>query len=116
MTARTVYDSSTSVRASVPQDTDGRARTMTRERIHRRRWAILGVLILALFAVPLDNTILNIALPTLARDLDATAGQLQWLVDSYVLVFAGLLLVAGALSDRYGRRRMLIIGLTFFGI
>ena len=89
---------------------------MTREQIHARRWAILGVLILALFGVTLDNTILNIALPTLARDLDATAGQLQWLVDSYVLVFAGLLLVAGALSDRYGRRLMLVIGLTLFGI
>jgi EmrB/QacA subfamily drug resistance transporter len=89
---------------------------MTREQIHGRRWAILGVLILALFGVTLDNTILNIALPTLARDLDATAGQLQWLVDSYVLVFAGLLLVAGALSDRYGRRLMLVIGLSLFGV
>jgi EmrB/QacA subfamily drug resistance transporter len=89
---------------------------MTREQVHARRWAILGVLILALFGVTLDNTILNIALPTLARDLRATASQLQWIVDAYVLVFAGLLLVAGALSDRYGRRLALVVGLTAFGI
>jgi EmrB/QacA subfamily drug resistance transporter len=89
---------------------------MTGQQGHPRRWAILGVLILALFGVTLDNTILNIALPTLARDLQASASELQWMVDSYVLVFAGLLLVAGALSDRYGRRLMLIIGLALFGL
>lgn len=83
---------------------------------HPRRWAILGVLILALFGVSLDNTILTIALPTLARDLQATASQLQWMVDAYILVFAGLLLVAGAVSDRYGRRRALVAGLTLFGL
>lgn len=89
---------------------------MTRAQIHDRRWAILGVLILALFGVTLDNTVLNIALPTLARDLSASASQLQWMVDAYVLVFAGLLLVAGAMSDRYGRRRALVVGLALFGI
>jgi EmrB/QacA subfamily drug resistance transporter len=89
---------------------------MTRVQIHRRRWAILGVLILALFGVTLDNTVLNIALPTLAAELDASAGQLQWMVDAYILLFAGLLLVAGALSDRYGRRLMLVAGLAVFGI
>jgi EmrB/QacA subfamily drug resistance transporter len=89
---------------------------MSRAQIHARRWWILGVLILALFGVTLDNMILNIALPTLAVDLGATAAQLQWVVNSYVLVFAGLLLVAGALSDRFGRRRMLVIGLSLFGL
>lgn len=89
---------------------------MTRAQIHDRRWGILGVLILALFGVTLDNTVLNVALPTLARDLSASASQLQWMVDAYVLVFAGLLLVAGALSDRYGRRRALVTGLALFGI
>ena len=89
---------------------------MTRDQIDQRRWAILGVLILALFGVTLDNTVLNIALPTLATQLHASAGQLQWMVDAYVLVFAGLLLVAGALSDRYGRRLMLVSGLIVFGI
>jgi EmrB/QacA subfamily drug resistance transporter len=89
---------------------------MTREQVHDRRWAILGVLILALFGVSLDNTILTIALPTLSADLHASASQLQWMVDAYVLVFAGLLLVAGALSDRYGRRLALVSGLMLFGL
>lgn len=83
---------------------------------HPRRWAILGVLIFALFGISLDNTILNIALPTLARELHATTAQLQWIVDAYILVFAGLLLVAGALSDRFGRRLMLVLGLGLFGV
>jgi EmrB/QacA subfamily drug resistance transporter len=89
---------------------------MNRSDIHRRRWAILAVLIVALFGVTLDNMILNIALPTLAVDLRATAAQLQWVVNAYILVFAGLLLVAGSLSDRFGRRRVLIIGLALFGV
>ncbi len=89
---------------------------MTRTQVKARRWWILGVLILALFGVSLDNTILNVALPTLAHDLSASASQLQWMVDAYILVFAGLLLVAGALSDRYGRRLALVIGLTLFGV
>jgi EmrB/QacA subfamily drug resistance transporter len=89
---------------------------MTRPQVRARRWWILGVLILALFGVSLDNTVLNVALPTLAHDLSASASQLQWMVDAYVLVFAGLLLVAGALSDRYGRRRALVIGLGLFGL
>src|SRR4029453_2435106 len=89
---------------------------MTRSDIHRRRWAILAVLIVALFGVTLDNMILNIALPTLAVDLRATAAQLQWFVKAYILLFAGLLLVAGSLSDRFGRRRVLIIGLALFGV
>ena len=89
---------------------------MTADTIHARRWWILGVLILSLFTATLDNTILNVALPTLAKDLSATTSQLQWMVDSYILVFAGLLLVAGALSDRYGRRLALLGGLAIFGI
>ena len=89
---------------------------MNAPQIRARRWWILGVLTLALFGVSLDNTILNVALPTLARDLGATASQLQWMVDSYILVFAGMLLVAGALSDRYGRRLALVVGLALFGL
>ncbi|MFN8623591.1 MAG: MFS transporter [Chloroflexota bacterium] len=83
---------------------------------HPRRWLILGVLIMALFGVSLDNTVLTIALPTLARDLHASTSELQWMVDAYILVFAGMLLLSGALSDRYGRRRMLLIGLVLFGL
>jgi len=81
-----------------------------------RRWWILLVLILALFGVSVDNTILIIALPTLARDLQASAADLQWMVDAYILVFAGFLLLSGALADRYGRRLMLVIGLVLFGV
>src|SRR6187397_2268083 len=81
-----------------------------------RRWWILGVLCLSLLIISLDNTILNVALPTLARDLHASGGQLQWMVDSYVLVFAGLLLPAGALGDRFGRRGAFNVGLVVFGL
>ena len=65
---------------------------MPDQTIHRRRWWILAVLIISLFTVSLDNTILNVALPTLARELHADTSQLQWMVDAYVLLFAGLLL------------------------
>ena len=80
-----------------------------------RRWWTLGVLCLSLIVISLDNTILNVALPTLERDLGASPSQLQWIVDSYMLVFAGLLLTAGALGDRFGRRRALTLGLFVFG-
>src|SRR5215217_535870 len=82
---------------------------------YERRWWILAVLCVSLLVIGLDNTILNVALPTLVRDLHATDSQLQWIVDSYVLVFAGLLLTAGSLSDRYGRRSALGVGLLVFG-
>jgi EmrB/QacA subfamily drug resistance transporter len=83
--------------------------------IHARRWWTLAVMCLSLMVIGVDNTILNVALPTLVRDLDATTSQLQWIVDSYTLVFAGLLLTAGSLGDRFGRRRALSIGLLIFG-
>src|SRR5512138_1508387 len=79
----------------------------------RRGWALL-VLCLSLLIVTLDNTILNIALPTLVRDLHATSTELQWVVDAYVLVFAGLLLVAGSVADRVGRKRTFLAGLCAF--
>src|SRR5947208_17115302 len=81
-----------------------------------RRWWILGVLCLSLVVISLDNTILNTALPTIQRDLGASSSQLQWIVDAYMLVFAGLLLTAGALGDRFGRKRALGFGLTVFGL
>ena len=89
---------------------------MTPEVIHRRRWAILAVLGLSVFLVVVDNTIVNVALPTLSRELDAGTSQLQWIVDSYSLVFAGLLLAFGSLGDRYGRKGALQIGLVLFGL
>jgi MFS transporter, DHA2 family, multidrug resistance protein len=84
------------------------------ERVHARRWGTLGVLSLSLVIIGLDNTILNVALPTLQRTFSATAAELQWMVDAYVLVFAGLLLTMGALGDRFGRARALQLGLLIF--
>ena len=80
-----------------------------------RRWWTLAVLCLSLLVIGLDNTILNVALPTLQRDLDASASQLQWIVDVYMLLFAGVLLTAGSLGDRFGRKRALTFGLLVFG-
>ena len=87
----------------------------TAQKIHDRRWWTLVVLSTALLVISLDNTILNVALPTIERELDATGGQLQWIVDSYTLVFAGLLLTMGALGDRFSRRGALAAGLFIFG-
>ena len=81
-----------------------------------RRWIALGVLCTSLLAIVVDNTIVNVALPTLVRELDAELTDLQWVVDAYTLVFAGLLLLGGALGDRYGRRRMLLAGLVVFAL
>ena len=64
---------------------------ITQEQKYQRRWWTLGILALSLVIIGLDNTILNVAIPTLQNDLSATASELQWMVDSYVLVFAGLL-------------------------
>lgn len=89
---------------------------MTNGEGHPRRWAILGVLVVSLLIVVLDNTVLNIALPTIQRDLGASAGELVWAIDSYILAFAALLFTWGALGDRYGRKRILVIGLIIFGV
>ncbi len=89
---------------------------MTSGEGHPRRWAILGVLVVSLLVVVLDNTILNIALPTIQKDLAASQGELVWAVDSYILVFAALLFTWGVLGDRYGRKRILLIGLTVFAV
>lgn len=78
------------------------------------RHRTLVVLSLALLVISLDNTILNVALPAIEDDLGASAAQLQWIVDAYLLVFSGLLLTAGALGDRFGRRRVLVGGLVLF--
>jgi hypothetical protein len=83
---------------------------------YSRRWLALAVLCVSLLIVNLDDTVLNVALPTLVRDLHATSSQLQWIVDSYALVFAGLLLVAGSLADRVGRKRTFLAGLVAGGL
>ncbi len=84
------------------------------EEIYRRRWKTLLVLCLSLLIVMVGNTALNVALPILARDLSASNAQLQWLVDSYSLVFAGMLFTMGALGDRFGRKGILQAGLVLF--
>ena len=83
---------------------------------HGRRWWILAVLCLSVLLVVVDNTIVNVALPTISRDLHASTSALQWVVDGYTLSFAGLLLLGGNLGDRLGRRRFLQLGLVLFGV
>jgi MFS family permease len=84
-------------------------------RDYERRWWTLGVLCLSLVMIVVANASLNVALPTLVKDLHAGSSSLQWIVDAYSLVFAGLLLTAGSLGDRYGRRLALNGGLLIFG-
>ena len=82
--------------------------------IYARRWYTLGVLCLSLLIIVVDSTIVNVALPTFTRDLRASASGLQWIVDAYTLTFAALLLLAGAIADRYGRHYALTAGLAVF--
>src|SRR3954451_11954541 len=79
-----------------------------------RRWWVLAVLCLSVLLVSVDNTIVNVALPTIGRELTASTSDLQWVVDGYTLAFAALLLLGGALGDRFGRRRVLQVGLIAF--
>src|SRR3954463_6816958 len=89
---------------------------MSPEQVYAKRWWTLGVLCVSLLIIGLDNTILNVAIPTLQDRLHATQGNIEWMIDSYVLVFAGLLLTMGALGDKFGRRRALTVGLVVFGL
>ncbi|MFI1729367.1 DHA2 family efflux MFS transporter permease subunit [Streptomyces acidicola] len=90
------------------------------EAVHRRRWAILGVLMLSLLIVVLDNSILNVAIKTISTPaptgLGATQSELEWAINAYTLVFAGLLFSAGLLGDRLGRKKVLLAGLVVFGV
>ncbi|PWI17722.1 MFS transporter [Streptomyces sp. Act143] len=79
-----------------------------------RRWWALAALVASMLTLGFDMTILNVALPTMAADLGATTGEQQWMADAYVVVFAALMLPAGLLGDRFGRRRMLVVGLGVF--
>ncbi|MBN6042085.1 MFS transporter [Amycolatopsis sp. 195334CR] len=83
---------------------------------HPRRWLILLTLCLSTLVLTVDNQVLTVAIPTLVRDLGADAQDIQWITDAYILACAGLLLTAGSLSDRYGRRRLLVIGLVVFAL
>src|SRR3954447_26373426 len=85
-------------------------------RTYARRWKTLGVLSLSLLIIGLDNTVLNVALPTLQTHFSASGSTLQWIVDAYLLSFAGVLLTMGTLGDRFGRKRALQSGLVLFGV
>ncbi|HEY4332953.1 MAG TPA: MFS transporter, partial [Ilumatobacteraceae bacterium] len=82
--------------------------------VHARRWWILAVLCVSLLVIVMDNTILNVAIPSLIRELDASNSQVQWIIDSYTIVFAGLLLTTGSMSDRFGRKGALQAGILLF--
>ena len=81
-----------------------------------KRWIVLGVICLAQLTVLLDNTVLNVAIPSLTRELGAGTADIQWMINAYSLVQSGLLLTAGSAADRYGRKKMLIAGLVLFGV
>src|SRR5689334_16411074 len=100
---------------TVTQRFDGQEALMEIAGTAQRRPLILVSLLLAAFVINLDITIVNVAIPTLVRELHASNSQLQWVVDAYNLVFAALLLAAGSLSDRLGRKGFLLAGLVVFG-
>ncbi|MET7297849.1 MFS transporter [Embleya sp. NPDC005575] len=81
-----------------------------------RRWWALGALVVGLLVVGLDTTIINVAMPTMSDQLGASTGDLQWIADSYIVVFAALMLPAGLIGDRYGRRLFLLVGLAIFAL
>ncbi|TAN29546.1 MAG: DHA2 family efflux MFS transporter permease subunit [Actinomycetota bacterium] len=81
-----------------------------------QRWLALAILCISLLMISLDNTVLNVALPTLVQDMHSTNTQLQWIVDSYLIVYAGLLLSVGSVADRIGRKRVFLSGLVIFAL
>jgi DHA2 family multidrug resistance protein-like MFS transporter len=83
---------------------------------NRRRWIALAFISISLFVIALDNTVLNLALPSIAKELGSSASELQWIVDAYVLAIAGLLLTMGYLGDRWGRKPTLVAGLVVFAL
>jgi EmrB/QacA subfamily drug resistance transporter len=104
--------------ASTPPVPPAQRRSVS-EAVHRRRWAILAVLLCSLLVVMLDSSILNVAMKTIAQPaptgLGSTQSQLEWAINSYTLVFAGLLFTAGLLGDRLGRKKVLLLGMLVFG-
>src|SRR6516162_11047637 len=82
----------------------------------KRKPLILTSLLLAAFVINLETTIVSVGLPTLVRRLHASNSQLQWVVDAFNLLFAGSVLIAGSLSDRFGRKGLLLAGLSVFGV
>ena len=95
---------------------DGTTQEMAQSRIHRMRWWTLTVVSVTVVLATIDETILNVAIPSLQRDLGASASSLLWMVNAYMLVFGGLLLTMGGVGDRFGRARMLRYGLAVFAL
>ncbi|CAM04997.1 EmrB/QacA subfamily drug resistance transporter [Saccharopolyspora erythraea NRRL 2338] len=98
------------------REREQRPQPQTGDQGHPRRWLILVALCAALLVIVIDNTVLNVAIPEIGRTFDASTGELQAVLDSYVVVCGGLLVAAGALSDRCGRRRVMVAGLVVFGL
>ena len=87
-----------------------------KSRVHRLRWWTLSIVSVTVVLATIDETILNVAIPSLQRELGASASSLQWMVNAYMLVFGGLLLTMGGVGDRFGRARMLRYGLAVFAL
>ncbi|HEX2346775.1 MAG TPA: MFS transporter [Gaiellaceae bacterium] len=83
---------------------------------HNRKWLTLAAVSFGLFMIMLDNTVVNVALPSIQRDLDADLSELQWIVTGYALTFAALMLVGGKLADAYGRRLIFVVGIAVFTV
>ena len=83
---------------------------------YKNRWYVLLIMCMVLFIISIDNTVLNLALPSISNDLGASASQLQWIVDAYTLIFASLLITTGSIGDRFGRKKLLMLGLALFGL
>ena len=83
---------------------------------YRQRWIALAFMGITLLVISLDNTVLNLALPSIAKDLGSSTSQLQWIIDAYILAIAGLLLTLGYLGDRLGRKPVLMAGLIIFAL
>ena len=90
-------------------------RVIEQAKWYKRRWAALGFLAFSLLVISLDNTVLNLALPSISKDLGSDTTELQWIIDAYILVFAALLLTMGSLGDRIGRKKVLQVGMVLFG-
>src|ERR687895_2460666 len=81
-----------------------------------RKWFSLAAVSFGLFMIMLDNTVVNVALPAIQRDLGADLSELQWVVTGYALTFAALMLIGGKVADAYGRRRIFVLGIVVFTI
>lgn len=102
--------------SSMTTQTSSDRHALDHQRAYERRWWVMVILSASVFLVVVDNLIVNVALPTLQRELDASVTSLQWIVDAYALVFACLLLAGGGIGDRWGRKRSLQVGLILFAV